>query len=173
ESIQITGKRTVEKFPSNLVGEAQETRLVVVGPDLKLPNANKAHYRVVAVDEKGIESGPSDQAFVQRAFIHTLPPPTATVGQPYRYPVAATSSLGDLRCRSFSPEHSYSARFWDKDDLRFELLAGPKWMTIDRATGLITGTPTDTDAGKAKVKVLADIPKVACDAQEFELEVKK
>ncbi|MBM4081883.1 MAG: fibronectin type III domain-containing protein, partial [Planctomycetes bacterium] len=66
ESIQITGKRTVEKFPSNLVGETQETRLVVVGPDLKLPNANKAHYRVVAVDEKGIESGPSDQAFVQR-----------------------------------------------------------------------------------------------------------
>jgi hypothetical protein len=173
ESIQVTGARKVEKSPSNLVTETDKTQLVIAGPDLKLPNANKAHYRVVAIDEKGIESGPSDQAFVQRPFIHTLPPTSATVGQRYRYQVAATSSLGDLRCRSFSPQHSYSARFWDKDDLRFELLAAPKWLSIDAKTGLITGTPTDKDVGKTTVKVLADIPKVACDCQEYELRVNK
>jgi len=50
------------KTPANLLGETAETTMRVIGPDLSQPNANKAYYRVVAVDDRGLESGPSDYA---------------------------------------------------------------------------------------------------------------
>ena len=31
--------------------------------------------------------------------------------------------------------------FWDIERLRFDLQRGPQWLTIDRATGLLSGTP--------------------------------
>jgi hypothetical protein len=61
------------KTPANLATETQERRLTVVGPALALPNANRAFYRVVAVDENGNESGPSDYAEAPRPFIFTRP----------------------------------------------------------------------------------------------------
>jgi len=124
------------------------------------------------VDKNGIESGPSAPASAPRAFIYTLPPKAAQTGRPFRYQVKAITSEGDLRSRSFGPEDLYNARFWDKDEPRFELLAAPEWLAIDPATGLISGTPSKKDLGTVKVRVLADIPKIACDTQEFELEIK-
>ena len=47
------------KTPANLIAQVKTTSLRVVGPDLKLPNTNRACYRVVAIDERGNESGPS------------------------------------------------------------------------------------------------------------------
>ena len=42
--------------------ETPATELEVVGRHLELPGANKAFYRVVAVDSAGKRSGPSDYA---------------------------------------------------------------------------------------------------------------
>ncbi len=128
--------------PSNLLGETAETRLRVVGPDLTQPNANKAYYRVVAVDERGIESGPSDYAETPpptsgaRPFIFTQPPPQAAAGQEYRYQAGAISSIGHLTCKG-----GYNAAYWDREKLTWSLANAPDWLTADAKTGLVSGTP--------------------------------
>ena len=40
--------------------ETNGTELAVLGPNVNLPGANKAFYRVVAVDSAGKRRGPSD-----------------------------------------------------------------------------------------------------------------
>src|SRR5205814_941352 len=50
------------RSPANFVAETEQTELVVLGPGVDLPNANKAFYRVVALDGTGIRSGASDIA---------------------------------------------------------------------------------------------------------------
>ena len=63
----------------------------------------------------------------------------ARKGAHYRYPVAAIRSLGDLRTRVVDGKETMN--FWDVERLRFELQRGPQWLTIDGATGLLSGTP--------------------------------
>ncbi len=55
------------EFPANFVVETSATELEVVGAQVKLAGANKAFYRVVAVDAAGNRSGPSDYAAVPAA----------------------------------------------------------------------------------------------------------
>lgn len=59
---------------ANFVAETSDTELTVLGAGVDLPNANRAFYRVVAVDDKGTRSGPSDYAAVARPFICSKPP---------------------------------------------------------------------------------------------------
>ena len=87
------------KFPANFVAETPATELEVVGPRVKLPGANKAFYRVVAVDVAGKRSGPSDYAASPRPLIVSAPVTRARKGEAYRYPLEAIRSLGDLRTR--------------------------------------------------------------------------
>lgn len=82
-------------FPANFVAETAGTEMVVIGPDAPKA-ANKAYYRVVAVDAKGKRSGPSDYASGPRPVIYSKPVVAAKVGAEYRYQVGAVRSLGDL-----------------------------------------------------------------------------
>jgi len=129
------------KTPGNLIARVAEPPLRVVGADLKLPNTNKAFYRVVAIDATGIESGPSDYAEVPRPFVVNRPEPKARVGKPYRYEPRVIRSLGDLRCRR-SKRSSYNAAFWDRDEHTFEALRLPAGLALDPKTGVISGEPT-------------------------------
>ena len=97
----------------------------VLGAGVGLPNANKAFYRVVAVDDKGKRSGPSDYAAAPRPFIFSKPPDAAKIGTEFRYQVAAIRSLGDLRLRIV--EGKEVASFWDIEKPRFVLVQGPSW----------------------------------------------
>ena len=170
---KVQGRREMREMPSSLACETSETKLVVVGPALDFPNANKAYYRVVAVDEHGVESGPSDYAEMPRPFIYTRAPAEAHVGKRWEYRVRAVSSVGDLRSRTFVPGmYLYNAGFWDKDTVLYRLHGAPKWLNIDEHTGLISGAPTVKDAGKHCFLVYADIPKVGCESQTIELEVR-
>ena len=54
------------RFPANFVAETTATELAVLGRGVDLPAANKTYYRVVAVDERGKRSGPSDYATAPR-----------------------------------------------------------------------------------------------------------
>jgi hypothetical protein len=132
-------KHVPSKFPANFVVETSATELEVVGSQVKLQGANKAFYRVVAVDATGNRSGPSDYAAVPRPVIVSAPATRATKGVAYRYPVAAIRSLGDLRTRVVNGKETMS--FWDIEQLRFAIQRGPRWLTVDRATGLLSGTP--------------------------------
>ena len=66
-------KDLVNPFPANFVAEVAGTSLDVVGVGNVLPNANKAYYRVVAVDGQDKRSGDSDYVEAPRPFIYSAP----------------------------------------------------------------------------------------------------
>jgi len=142
-------KTTPAQFPANFVAETSAAELDVVGPDVKLAGANKAFYRVVAVDAAGTRSGPSDYAASPRPVIASAPMTRATNGVPYRYRVEAIRSLGDLKTRVVNGKETMN--FWDVERLRFEIQRGPRWLMIDEASGLLSGTPDRS--GKTEVVV--------------------
>jgi hypothetical protein len=132
-------KEVSARAAANFVAELSKTELIVLGAGVELPNANKAFYRVVAVDERGQRSGPSDYAAAPRPFIYSKPPDSAGVGKEFRYPVRAIRSLGDLRLRVV--EGKEVASFWDVEQPRFVLVGGPAWLRIDESSGLLRGVP--------------------------------
>jgi hypothetical protein len=139
------------EFPANFVVETSTTELEVVGPQVTFPGANKAFYRVVAVDEAGNRSGPSEYAASPRPVIVSAPVTRAGQGVAYRYPVVAIRSLGDLRTRVVNGKETMG--FWDVERLRYAIAQGPQWLTIDKATGLLSGTPDQAGTSEVVVSV--------------------
>ncbi|MGO9467485.1 MAG: hypothetical protein ACLQVF_25360 [Isosphaeraceae bacterium] len=139
------------KFPANFVVETPATEFEVLGPRVKLPRANKAFYRVVAVDVAGKRSGPSDYAASPRPLIVSAPLTRARKGEAYRYPLEAIRSLGDLRTRVKNGKELMS--FWDVERVRFQIQRGPRWLAIDAATGLLSGTPDRSGTADVVVSV--------------------
>ena len=139
-TVGVSEKMPAE-FPANFVVETSgsATELEVVGAQVKLQGANKAFYRVVAVDEAGNRSGPSDYAAAPRPVIVSAPVTAARKGVDYRYPIEVIRSLGDLRTRVVNGKETMS--FWDIERLKFDIQQGPRWLTIDAATGVLSGTP--------------------------------
>jgi hypothetical protein len=86
-------------FPANFIGETASTELAVLGPSITSPAANRTFYRVVAVDDQGKRSGPSDYVASPRPVICSKPVTTAKLGAAYCYQTCATRSLGDLSAR--------------------------------------------------------------------------
>jgi len=140
-------------FPANFIAETTATELAVLGTDVDLPAANKTYYRVVAVDEQGRRSGPSDYAAGPRPIIYSKPVVTAKVGVAYRYTVCANRSLGDLSARMKDGQQVNG--YFDIEKPRFALERGPTWLKLDENTGLLSGTPDA--AGKVEVAVTATI----------------
>jgi hypothetical protein len=140
-------------FPANFIAETTATELAVLGREVAMPAANKTFYRVVAVDEQGKRSGPSDYATGPRPIIYSQPEVAAKVGAEYRYRVCANRSLGDLSARMKGGDQI--SGYFDIEKPKFALVEGPAWLKMDEATGVLSGTP---DAkGKAQVAVSASI----------------
>jgi hypothetical protein len=137
------------EFPANFLAEVGDTELAVAGADVALEGANKAFYRVVAVDAMGKRSGPSDYAEAPRPLIFSKPRVKATKGKGYQYAVSAIRSLGDYRMRVVAGKETTS--FWDIEKPRFSIERGPAWLTIDNSTGRLSGTPDA--AGKSEVVI--------------------
>jgi hypothetical protein len=142
-------KETSTQFAASFLIETKATELAVVGADMELDRANKAFYRVVAVDEAGKQSGPSDYAAAPRPVIYSKPLKQARIGEEYRYDVRAIRSLGDLRTRVVDGREVMN--YWDVERPRFQLEKGPKWLGIDESTGRLSGRPDA--AGRAEVVV--------------------
>jgi hypothetical protein len=140
-------------FPANFIAETTAAELAVLGGGVDLPAANKTYYRVVAVDEQGQRSGPSDYAVAPRPVIYSKPVVTAEVGAPYRYQMLASRSLGDLSSRM--ADGRQVSGYFDIEKPRFTLAQGPAWLRIDEATGVLSGTPDVP--GKADVTVTVAI----------------
>jgi hypothetical protein len=146
-------KAVPSKRPENFLAEVTATEVAVIGAGVKLPNANRAYYRVVAVDGQGNRSGPSDFAEAPRPILYSSPVTYAKVGSEYRYPLSAIRSLGDLRMRLVNGKETTS--YWDMEVPRFALQKGPIWLKIDAETGLLSGVPDGP--GKVEVAVTATI----------------
>jgi hypothetical protein len=141
-------------FPANFIAETSAEELSVLGPEVDLPAANKTYYRVVAIDENGKRSGPSDYAVAPRPVIFSKPVMTAQVSVEYRYPVLANRSLGDLRSRMAGDQQT--SGYFDIEKPRFTLAEGPAWLRIDEATGLLSGTPDQPGRADIAVAVAID-----------------
>jgi hypothetical protein len=139
--------------PASFVAEVAATEAAVIGADVKLPNANRAFYRVVAVDEKGKRSGASDFAETPRPVFYSRAVTGAKVGAEYRYALSVIRSLGDVRTRVVDGKEKMN--YWDVEAPRFALRQGPAWLKIDAGTGQLTGVPDRP--GKAAVVVTATI----------------
>jgi hypothetical protein len=74
----------------------------------------------------------------------------AREGIEYRYAVRAIRSLGDLRTRVIDGKETMG--FWDIERLRYSIDRGPDWLSIDSATGIMSGTPGI--AGKFAVEIV-------------------
>ncbi|HZE98473.1 MAG TPA: hypothetical protein VE981_15680 [Planctomycetota bacterium] len=152
-------------FAANFVTETSATELGVVGGDVALPNANRAFYRVVAVDDDGNRSGPSDYASAPRPFLSSKPVTRAKAGVEYRYPLSAIRSIGDLRTRVIDGREVMN--FWDIERLKFSVQSGPAWLKIDEKTGLLSGLPSG--ARNCEVVVAAAIESEARVLEEKQL----
>jgi hypothetical protein len=108
---------------------------------------------VVAIDEQGNRSGPSDYAVAPRPIIYSKPVVTTRVGTEYRYQIRANRSLGDLSSRMV--DGSQTSGYFDIEKHRFKLAQGPAWLRIDEATGLLSGIPDVP--GRADVAVTVSI----------------
>jgi hypothetical protein len=138
-------------FPANFLVETPATELTVVGAGLELTGANRAFYRVVAVDESGHRSGPSDYAAAPRPLIHSNPVTVARAGAEYRYDVLAIHSLGDLRTRTVNGKAIEN--YWDVEKPRFRLEQGPAWLSVDESTGRMSGKPDRPGRSEVTVAV--------------------
>src|SRR6185295_9083428 len=112
------------------------------------------YYRVVAVDEAGKRSGPSDYVVGPRPLISSKPVTTAKAGAPYEYAVQANRSLGHLTYRQVGGKDT--ANFWEIEKLTFGLAKGPDWLKIDAATGVLSGTPPAAGSFEVEVTVTLD-----------------
>jgi hypothetical protein len=143
--------------PANFMTEVATTEMPVIGTDVKLAGANRAYYRVVAVDERGNRSGPSDFAVAPRPLLYSRPLTLAKVGSPYRYALGAVRSLGDLRTRVVGGKETMN--YWDIESPHFTLEQGPAWLKVNEHTGVLSGVP-DTP-GKVSIVVAATIDREA------------
>jgi len=139
--------------PPNFIAEIADAELPVIGADVKLANTNRAFYRVVAVDNKGNRSGPSDFAEAPRPILYSRPVSVAKVAAPYEYRPAAIRSLGDLRTRVVNGKETMN--YWDVETPRFALEVAPPWLAIDGKTGILSGVPDRP--GKVDIVLTATI----------------
>jgi hypothetical protein len=141
-------------FPANFVAETSATELPVIGCNVDKPVANKAYYRVVAVDEQGNRSGPSDYATAPRPIIYSAPQVSAHVGAPYRYALSVNRSLGDLSARM--ENNDQVSGYFDIEKPKFTLAQGPAWLKIDENTGVLAGVPKAPGTAEVEVKAVID-----------------
>ena len=134
---------------ANYVGRTIDTKMLVVAPDAVGVNVNKPFYRVVAVDQNGTESGPSDYIEMPNPFVYSTPITIAKVGEDYSSTPQYLVSLGDLQHRYEEPHK----KFWEKEEYSYELLAAPGWLDLDPKTGALNGTPTGDDVGTCTVSL--------------------
>jgi hypothetical protein len=140
-------------FPANFIAETTAPELPVLGPAVSSSAANKTYYRVVAVDEAGKRSGPSDYATTPRPVIYSTPIVTAKLGAEYRCPILVTRSLGDLSARM--KDGRQVDGYFDVEKPRYTLDRAPSWLKIDEHTGLLSGTPNA--AGSSNILVTAHL----------------
>jgi hypothetical protein len=171
QAVVGTSKDVPSSRPANFVAEVATTQAVVIGADVNLVGANRAFYRVVAVDERGTRSVPSDFAEAPRPILCSRPVIEAKVGSEYRYPVKAIRSLGDVRTRVVGGKETMN--FWDRETTRFALVQGPAWLKIDARTGVLSGIPDRAEKEVVVVTATIDRDVRSLDPQMLSWGVEK
>ena len=136
--------------PANLLARISGESILVVKAGADHQAMNRSFYRVVAIDENGVASGPSRLLELPHPFVYSQPDTVTKAGQPYTYEVRTLTSLGDLQQRYVEP----GADFWEREGYEFELLEGPEWLIMDKESGVLSGNPSIEDRGVFPVTIL-------------------
>jgi len=163
----VAARRRTERRPGNFWKEVEGTRCPVIGENGS--GVNRAHYRVVAVDEAGNRSGPSEYVTAPRPYIAGLSCEEGYVGQRFESRVFVIASEGDLRSITVDG-NPYNPAFRDADPITFTLVDAPVWMSIDR-DGQLSGTPDR--AGSVEIKVEASLEGVGKDERTLDVRVRE
>lgn len=147
ESYEVMG---LGMQPGNLLCTTTETTMPVVSAETAQPGMNCSFYRVVAVDSEGVAGGPSELLELPHPFIYSTPVATAEVGESYRYEVRTLSCIGDLQHRYAQPNMA----FWETESYECELTEKPTWLSVDKGTNTLVGTPGPNDRGAHRVTVV-------------------
>ena len=167
--VVVGGEEGQATFQANLLEVTEKNRFQITGSNGEGEGKVPCYYRVVAVDENGIRSGPSGYVEAPRPFIYSRPPAQALAGETTTYQMQVVQSIGELRAVSDGPTRYISA-FRDGDTLRFILDEGPAWLTLDE-TGLLTATPGPEWIGTHTVTIRVQNAQGGVDAQGFDLQV--
>lgn len=136
---------------ANVLRQTNSTEMLVVSPTADNPNMNRCYYRVVAVDQHGVESGSSDYVELPHPYVYSPREANALVGKDFRLQLKTLRSIGDL-------QHRYadqSQQYWEREEYEFELVQGPDWLQLDSRRGILTGTPQAGDAGTFDIEIVA------------------
>jgi hypothetical protein len=167
----VAGTNLEPLAPSaNLLQTTTATWCTVVDTDLTETTGNLPFFRVVAVDQHGVRSGPSDYAETPRPFVYSHPPQQIRAGQTSAYQLKTLASAGDLRSISDGPQRYISA-FRDLDEPRFLLDEGPAWLELNETTGILQATPEAADISTHTVTIRVINGQGGTDVQGFDLEV--
>lgn len=137
----------------NFLARAKETQMVILDPASKQANMNKAFYRVAAVDAHGTESGASDYVELPHPWIYSQPVKSAEVGAAYRYHLQTLKSIGDLQHRNPPNPPKPHMQFFEREGYQFSIKKGPKWLSLDANSGVLSGTPQLGDVGRHEVVI--------------------
>eukprot|EP01052_Picozoa_sp_SAG31_P031402 SAG31_NODE_3322_length_4412_cov_3.107814_1_plen_970_part_00 len=111
-------------------------------------------FRVVAVDAKGVRSGPSTYAAAPRPFIYSTPPTAIVAGRATHHRVRSLCSIGELQAQSGAQGVGrYESTFRGGDELRFLLDEGPAFIRLDEVSGKMVLAPEARDVGTHTVTV--------------------
>ncbi|MBF0199419.1 MAG: hypothetical protein HQL32_17020, partial [Planctomycetes bacterium] len=139
----------------NLLGETSETSMLVAGYQAQRSRPkgvinqnvlNRCHYRVVAIDDMGVESGPSHYVSIARPFLLSQPNLKFKRGQNNQGRLLGLASRGDLQGRMSG------AGFWDEEQVKFKAVNAPAWFRL-APTGDYMAAPPVTQKGRVTVKV--------------------
>jgi len=167
--VAVEGSRN-ERFGTNLIATVKETKLHVVGSTLGDPKFNKVYYRVVAVDAKGVRSGPTGFVEAPHPMIVSMPPDRARVGRAYAYRPRVTRSIGHLvGYTAKGSSYNYGLRWGD--DLTFAMPRGPTWLKLDAKTGQLSGTPPASTRGPITVELQVVSKLGGRDQQVYALQI--
>jgi hypothetical protein len=166
-----TATKSPTQFAANFLAETSATELAVLGSGVEVAGVNKAFYRVVAVDENGKRSGPSDYAAAPRPVIYSRPVALAKRGTEFRYDARAIRSLGDLRTRVVNGREVMN--YWDVEQPRFSLEQGPQWLSIDALTGRMSGQPDTAERSEVIVTVTLEREQRNLDPAQLQWGIEK
>lgn len=116
------------------------------------------YYRIVAVDEKGVKSGPSALAELPHPLIKTKALPPAIANSQYKAALSVCASIGHLVSATENGK-AYQKRFRSGDNLVFIVKGLPDGLWVNQNTGRITGTPAVQEVGEHIVKIIIESQK--------------
>jgi hypothetical protein len=146
---QAMESRETVLYPANKAGEVTGCTLPVAGPNRAGPGLNRVYYRIAAVDETEGRSCPSECIELPFPFVYSVPPDTVRPGEPFLYRIKALYR---------SSEAGYKGKIktimeYRTDTVKYSLVCGPDWISLDETTGILTGTPKKGKSGQVKISV--------------------